>query len=120
MQIGGILSHNLSEAVKQAFRRNYQEIKEPIKACKVEKEPKTAPDTSVSIDDISPFGGIPAKIEYNNCKGVFVVNSEIKSEWYSSSKRFIPYTDKRFIWPVPLNDILRNPSLASQQNAGWE
>ena len=73
-------------------------------------------------DDIAPSGGIPAKIEYNNCKGkgVFVVNSEIKPEWYSSSKRFIPYTDKRFIWPVPLNDILRNPSLASQQNAGWE
>ncbi|WP_075556815.1 RagB/SusD family nutrient uptake outer membrane protein [Parabacteroides timonensis] len=73
-------------------------------------------------DDLFPSGGIPAKIEYNNSKGVgaFVVNGEVKSEWYSSSKKFIPYTDKRFIWPIPLNDILRNPTLAKQQNAGWE
>lgn len=72
-------------------------------------------------DDICPSGGIPAKIEYNNCKnkGAFVINGEINPEWYGSSKRFIPYTDKRFIWPIPLNDILRNPTLANQQNAGW-
>lgn len=76
----------------------------------------------LAVDDLCPSGGIPAKIEYNNCRGlgVFVVNGEVKDEWFGTSKRFIPYTDRRFIWPIPLNDILRNPTLANQQNAGWE
>lgn len=75
----------------------------------------------LAADDLCPSGGIPAKIEYNNTKeqGAFVVGGEVKAEWFGSSKVFIPYTDKRFIWPIPLNDILRNPTLAAQQNAGW-
>ncbi|WP_165155953.1 RagB/SusD family nutrient uptake outer membrane protein [Parabacteroides sp. ZJ-118] len=75
----------------------------------------------LAADDLCPSGGIPAKIEYNNTKGqgAFVVGGEVKAEWFSNSKKFIPYTDKRFIWPIPLNDILRNPTLAAQQNAGW-
>jgi len=83
-------------------------------------------------DDLCPSGGIPAKIEFNNAKvlykdgkivpgtgNAFVVNGEVKSAWYSSSAKFIPYTDKRFIWPIPQDDLLRNPTLAAQQNAGW-
>lgn len=75
----------------------------------------------LATDDLVPSGGIPAKIEYANArgKGAFAVNSEVKEEWYSASKRFIPYTDKRFVWPIPVNDIIRNPTLAGQQNAGW-
>lgn len=75
----------------------------------------------LAADDLCPSGGIPAKIEYNNVKGqgAFVIGGEVKSEWFGNSKKFIPYTDKRFIWPIPLNDILRNPTLAAQQNAGW-
>lgn len=72
-------------------------------------------------DDILPSGGIPAKIEYGSTrnKGAFVVNGEVKNEWFAPSRKFIPYTDKRFIWPVPVNDLIRNPTLAAQQNAGW-
>ena len=64
---------------------------------------------------------IDPKIEYKNAagEGAFVVGGEVKEEWYSASKKFIPYTDKRFIWPIPQNDLLRNPTLAAQQNAGW-
>ena len=72
-------------------------------------------------DDISPSGGIPAKIDYGRAKGKnnFVVGGEIKPEWFSTSRQFIPYTDKRFLWPIPVNDMVRNPTLAAQQNAGW-
>ena len=75
----------------------------------------------LAADDLCPSKGIPAKIEYNNAKGqgAFVVGGEVKQEWYSGSRQFIPYTDKRFVWPIPLNDIVRNPTLAAQQNAGW-
>ncbi|MFT3995589.1 MAG: RagB/SusD family nutrient uptake outer membrane protein [Dysgonomonas sp.] len=83
-------------------------------------------------DDISPSKGIPAKIEYNNAKyykkadgtevnpnGAFQFDSPVSSAWFSGSTAFVPYTDKRFIWPIPLNDIIRNPTLKDQQNAGW-
>jgi hypothetical protein len=75
----------------------------------------------LAADDLLPSGGIPTKIEYGNTKGkgAFAVNSPVKDEWYSASKRFIPYTDRRFLWPIPVNDIVRNPALATQQNAGW-
>ncbi|MEL7598733.1 MAG: RagB/SusD family nutrient uptake outer membrane protein [Proteiniphilum sp.] len=31
----------------------------------------------------------------------------------------IPYTDRRFLWPISQDDIIRNPTLAGQQNTGW-
>ncbi|MDR3137801.1 MAG: RagB/SusD family nutrient uptake outer membrane protein [Tannerellaceae bacterium] len=72
-------------------------------------------------DDLSPSGGIPAKIEYKNAKnkGAFGVGAPLQEEWFTSSRAFIPYTDKRFLWPIPVDDIVRNPTLATQQNAGW-
>lgn len=75
----------------------------------------------LAADDLFPSKGIPVKIEYKNAReqGAFVVGGEVKAEWFGASKKFIPYTDKRFIWPIPLNDLLRNPTLAAQQNAGW-
>jgi hypothetical protein len=76
----------------------------------------------LTADDLLPTGGIPAKIEYDNAvnKNAFQVNSEVKAEWYSASKLFIPYTDRRFLWPIPANDIGRSPVLKGQQNAGWQ
>ncbi|KAA6325770.1 RagB/SusD family nutrient uptake outer membrane protein [termite gut metagenome] len=75
----------------------------------------------LAADDLCPSEGIPAKIDYDNVKGkgAFVVNGEVKEEWYSASRKFIPYTDKRFVWPIPVNDLIRNPTLAGQQNSGW-
>lgn len=75
----------------------------------------------LAIDDICPSGGIPAKLNYNNTKsqGAFSINGEIKEEWYDARATFIPYNDRRFIWPIPQNDLLRNPTIAAQQNAGW-
>ena len=74
----------------------------------------------LAADDLFPSGGIPAKIAYANAKGLgaFVVNGAIDPSWYSSSKAF-PYTDKRFLWPIPIDDLVRNPTLAAQQNVGW-
>jgi hypothetical protein len=75
----------------------------------------------LATDDLCPSGGIPAKIEYGNAakRGAFVVGGEVKDEWFAPNKKFIPYTDKRFLWPISYQDIIRNPTLANQQNAGW-
>ncbi len=72
-------------------------------------------------DDLFPTNGIPAKIDFAKAKkkNAFVANSPVSAAWYSSSAVAIPYTDKRFLWPIPLNDIIRNPTLSEQQNAGW-
>lgn len=73
----------------------------------------------LAADDLCPSAGIPAKIDYNKTKGqgVFVIGGEVNAGWYG--KELIPYTDKRFLWPIPINDLVRNPTLAKQQNAGW-
>jgi hypothetical protein len=75
----------------------------------------------LAADDICPSGGIPKKIDFSNSerKGAFVLGEEPKEEFFKSSRPFIPYTDKRFLWPIPINDVVRNPVLAAQQNAGW-
>jgi starch-binding outer membrane protein, SusD/RagB family len=31
----------------------------------------------------------------------------------------IPYSDRRFLWPIPQEEIVANPLLAKQQNPGW-
>ncbi|GAA4456977.1 RagB/SusD family nutrient uptake outer membrane protein [Nibrella saemangeumensis] len=31
----------------------------------------------------------------------------------------IPYSDYRFIWPIPIEEIVNNPTLATQQNPGY-
>ena len=31
----------------------------------------------------------------------------------------IPYSDRRFVWPLPQEEIINNPVLAKQQNPGW-
>ena len=76
----------------------------------------------LAADDLVPSAGIPAKIAYNTKtknKGIFEVGKAIDASWFLASAKFIPYTDKRFLWPIPINDLLRNPTLAKQQNAGW-
>jgi hypothetical protein len=75
----------------------------------------------LAVDDLVPSGGIPAKIDYSRTRGqgVFQVNSPVDEAWFSPSRKFIPYTDKRFIWPIPINDVVRFPVLAQQQNKGW-
>ncbi|MDR0575451.1 MAG: RagB/SusD family nutrient uptake outer membrane protein [Tannerella sp.] len=75
----------------------------------------------LAADDISPSGGIPRKIDYDSSmgEGAFVLGEAPKEEFFKSSRPFIPYTDKRFLWPIPINDVVRNPTLAEQQNAGW-
>lgn len=73
----------------------------------------------LAVDDLCPSGGIPAKILYDSAKGkgVFQIGVNVDEKYFGISA--IPYTDKRFLWPIPINDLVRNETLAKQQNAGW-
>ncbi|MNQ21195.1 SusD family protein [compost metagenome] len=68
-------------------------------------------------DDLAPIVGIPAK--YANATPVpaayvlgngFAVTTPIAA---------IPYTDRRFLWPIPQTEMNTNPGLQGQNNPGW-
>lgn len=71
-------------------------------------------------------GGIPAKSSYTQelslmKSGVKVfdpASGTIDSRLISVNK-LIPYSDKRFVWPIPASETSRNPLLEEQQNPGW-
>jgi len=76
----------------------------------------------LAVDDLAPTGGIPAKIQYKKVNGAnaataFGIGTPIDESWYLVGA--YPYTDRRFLWPIPANDLTRNPTLAAQQNVGW-
>lgn len=76
----------------------------------------------LAVDDMAPTGGIPAKIRYAAVKGdaaatSFVIGKDIDESWYLVGA--YPYTDRRFLWPIPVSDLSRNATLAAQQNVGW-
>lgn len=62
--------------------------------------------------------GIPAKLSPSKAtKDTYGIGMAIESGWYLTSA--LPYTDRRFLWPISQDDIVRNPTLQKQQNAGW-
>lgn len=69
-------------------------------------------------------GGIPAKVStllsnfFTYYTGDINTNNTILS---TANLRHdaIPYTDARFLWPIPNSEITLNPVLAAQQNPGW-
>ncbi|SFL61489.1 RagB/SusD family nutrient uptake outer membrane protein [Proteiniphilum acetatigenes] len=62
--------------------------------------------------------GIPAKVDPKKLTAydVYEIGKSTTSLIYKDP---IPYTDRRFLWPISQDDIIRNPTLAKQQNAGW-
>lgn len=67
-------------------------------------------------DDIAPTTGIPGKVT----NGFPPASAYTLGTPYSGTlTAAIPYTDKRFLWPIPLQETNNNPTLAAQQNPGW-
>jgi hypothetical protein len=62
-------------------------------------------------------GGIPAKVRYNNTTlatwGYGVDASA------AITVQAIPYSDYRFLWPIPQSELNTNPVLTEQQNPGY-
>jgi hypothetical protein len=69
-------------------------------------------------------GGIPAKISalLTNYRpfytGLPATNASILAT-ASQIHAAIPYSDFRFLWPIPSSETNLNPTLAAQQNPGW-
>ncbi len=65
-----------------------------------------------------PINGIPAKVA--NADPIALGSYSLGTEYsgpYGVLAR--PYTEFRFVWPIPLAELNANPTLAAQQNPGW-
>ena len=68
-------------------------------------------------DNLAPVNGIPAK----------VANGTPAAAAYTLGTAYdgplgvdaVPYSDFRFVWPIPQQETNNNPTLAAQQNPGW-
>ncbi len=64
-----------------------------------------------------PINGIPAKIANGAPAGsLFTLGTPYTGALGTPA---IPYSDFRFLWPIPQDEINANPTLAKQQNPGW-
>jgi hypothetical protein len=64
-----------------------------------------------------PGKGIPAKCLITDLKGDGTQYNAITRPAVPTSKAAIPYTDFHYIWPLPVDEVTRNPNVA--QNPGY-
>ena len=64
-----------------------------------------------------PINGIPAKLANGMPSGtLFTLGTPFTGTLGTVA---VPYSDFRFLWPIPQDEINANPTLAKQQNPGW-
>lgn len=64
-----------------------------------------------------PINGIPAKMaNAQPAASSFALGTPYTGTLGTPA---IPYSDYRFLWPIPQDEINANPTLAKQQNPGW-
>ncbi len=70
-------------------------------------------------DDLTPINGIPAK--YRNGQQPTPAHYQIGTPYVfgASDVPAIPYSDYRYVWPIPTLETSANPVLAGQQNPGY-
>lgn len=69
-------------------------------------------------DDLAPTAGIPQKFK----NGIpTAANYSIGNPYVFGAGDIaaIPYTDRRFLWPIPDMEVNATPILKTQQNKGW-
>lgn len=71
----------------------------------------------LAADDLCPTGGIPAKVKWTaiNGKGNNGFGVEIPARTIPA----YPTSDRRFLWPIPVGELLYNDVLTAEQNQGW-
>lgn len=68
-------------------------------------------------DALFPINGIPAKLANAAVEGpLYTLGTPYPGPFGTPA---IPYSDYRFLWPIPQDEINSNPTLAAQQNPGW-
>jgi hypothetical protein len=71
----------------------------------------------LATDPVFSTGGIPAKMSASAVASINVYSPGNPPTNFLVQA--IPYSDHRFLWPLPQSEIARNPTLAQQQNPGY-
>ena len=71
----------------------------------------------LALDADFSEGGIPAKLAFGDF--AFTDYDLVNRPQPTKSIPFIPYSDFRFLWPIPADELAQNPTLAEQQNPGY-
>ncbi len=61
--------------------------------------------------------GIPAKADNNITNFAPLYTNDATTSFKLQAA--VPYSDYRFLWPIPAEEIVNNPTLAKQQNPGY-
>jgi starch-binding outer membrane protein, SusD/RagB family len=69
-----------------------------------------------AVDPNFSTGGIPAKMNAADVASLAVYTIGATP---TKAINAIPYSDYRFLWPIPQSETTRNPTLAAQQNPGY-
>lgn len=73
-------------------------------------------------DDLAPIVGIPAKVANGGFSSLALAAPAYAlgtSYTGALTVNAIPYTDFKFIWPIPILETNSNPTLKAQQNPGY-
>jgi len=81
------------------------------------------------LDPDYSTGGIPAKAHRLTITDVlkpaspggtpvYIIGGDVPAAALTTIP-FIPYSDRRCVWPIPESTTVRNPTLHDQQNEGW-
>ncbi|WP_317622299.1 RagB/SusD family nutrient uptake outer membrane protein [Chryseobacterium gotjawalense] len=70
-------------------------------------------------DNLTPTSGIPAKYRngQNPTAADYIIG--VPYVYKSTDVPAIPYSDHRYVWPIPTLETSANPVLAAQQNPGY-
>lgn len=71
----------------------------------------------LALDPDFNTGGIPAKLAFADF--AFTDYDPAAQPQPNRSIPAIPYSDFRFLWPLPADELAQNPTLATQQNPGY-
>jgi starch-binding outer membrane protein, SusD/RagB family len=70
-------------------------------------------------DPVFTTGGIPAKILISSLNGNGSNYDIVNRPYTTPTFAAIPYSNFRFLWPIPNTELAANPVLAKEQNPGY-
>lgn len=70
-------------------------------------------------DPVFSTGGIPAKVLYTNTTFATWQAASGSVDAAAIKIAEVPYSDYKFVWPIPVTEVNANPVLAAQQNPGY-
>jgi starch-binding outer membrane protein, SusD/RagB family len=71
----------------------------------------------LALDSDFTTNGIPSKMAFGNA--TFATYNFVTNPTLLRNIPAVPYADYKFLWPIPADELARNPTLAKQQNPGY-